>query len=318
MPELSRRLISIAVAAVAFVGTLFTVSGAQAQSTITDPTGSFSVGIGANGELYDATTGVGFLRTSDGYDPLAPGTPRDSWGVETSAGSAFADDFQYGDLNLVGTTQTIGASSATSVTTTSVGVTVSQSYNFVQPNVLAVTETITNVSGGTLTDVVFQRDVDWDVTPTEFDENSFAEPITGNVNDSSYFGFEYPDPSFPYGNSCAAGCNNIGDNGGGINVTLGTLAAGASDTITFLYGISATGEDVNGLIGEVFADGAYYFVGTQSSENGFYPALGANSAIIAVASSTIPEPSTWAMMVIGFAGLGFAGYRRARPAVSAA
>jgi hypothetical protein len=27
---------------------------------------------------------------------------------------------------------------------------------------------------------------------------------------------------------------------------------------------------------------------------------------------TVPEPSTWAMMLLGFAGLGFAGYRRAR------
>ena len=26
----------------------------------------------------------------------------------------------------------------------------------------------------------------------------------------------------------------------------------------------------------------------------------------------VPEPSTWAMMLIGFAGLGFVGYRRAR------
>jgi hypothetical protein len=26
----------------------------------------------------------------------------------------------------------------------------------------------------------------------------------------------------------------------------------------------------------------------------------------------VPEPSTWAMMLLGFAGLGFAGYRRAR------
>ena len=26
----------------------------------------------------------------------------------------------------------------------------------------------------------------------------------------------------------------------------------------------------------------------------------------------VPEPSTWAMMLVGFAGLGYAGYRRAR------
>jgi hypothetical protein len=30
------------------------------------------------------------------------------------------------------------------------------------------------------------------------------------------------------------------------------------------------------------------------------------------ASTAIPEPSTWAMMVLGFAGLGFAGYRHAK------
>ena len=33
----------------------------------------------------------------------------------------------------------------------------------------------------------------------------------------------------------------------------------------------------------------------------------------------VPEPSTWAMMLLGFAGLGFAGYRKSRwPAASAA
>ena len=35
------------------------------------------------------------------------------------------------------------------------------------------------------------------------------------------------------------------------------------------------------------------------------------------AISTVPEPSTWAMMLLGFAGLGFAGYRKARSARSA-
>ena len=34
-------------------------------------------------------------------------------------------------------------------------------------------------------------------------------------------------------------------------------------------------------------------------------------------SGAIPEPSTWAMMLLGFAGLGYAGYRKARRATVA-
>jgi hypothetical protein len=33
--------------------------------------------------------------------------------------------------------------------------------------------------------------------------------------------------------------------------------------------------------------------------------------------TAVPEPSTWAMMLVGFAGLGYAGYRRTRVALSA-
>jgi hypothetical protein len=41
---------------------------------------------------------------------------------------------------------------------------------------------------------------------------------------------------------------------------------------------------------------------------------GAFNASFSLSGTTIPEPSTWAMMLLGFAGLGFAGYRRARMA----
>ncbi len=42
--------------------------------------------------------------------------------------------------------------------------------------------------------------------------------------------------------------------------------------------------------------------------NGF----GADGAIALAESSAVPEPSTWAMMLLGFAGLGFAGWRASR------
>ena len=41
------------------------------------------------------------------------------------------------------------------------------------------------------------------------------------------------------------------------------------------------------------------------------------NAAFSLSGSTIPEPSTWAMMLLGFAGLGFAGYRQAKKAGAA-
>ncbi len=38
--------------------------------------------------------------------------------------------------------------------------------------------------------------------------------------------------------------------------------------------------------------------------------------VAAGVTATVPEPSTWAMMMLGFAGLGFAGYRRSRKAAA--
>jgi hypothetical protein len=36
--------------------------------------------------------------------------------------------------------------------------------------------------------------------------------------------------------------------------------------------------------------------------------IGGTPAIIAIGTPPVPEPSTWAMMLIGFGGLGFASY----------
>jgi hypothetical protein len=57
--------------------------------------------------------------------------------------------------------------------------------------------------------------------------------------------------------------------------------------------------------------------GFNSLVNGFVNFSLVNVQPFTPATPGIPEPSTWAMMLIGFAGLGFA-YRRRRKAVSAA
>jgi hypothetical protein len=35
-------------------------------------------------------------------------------------------------------------------------------------------------------------------------------------------------------------------------------------------------------------------------------------------ASAVPEPSTWAMMILGFAGIGFMSYRRSRKSIAIA
>src|SRR5271157_495244 len=129
-----------------------------------DPGGNFTVGIGNNGELYQISSGVGFQRNADGFDPLAPGTPRDSWGVSIGGVSSYADQADFGTVNVSGTVKALGLGGGT-VTSNVAGGTVKQTYQFVDENILTIKMAVTNTSGAAA-DIVVQRDVDWDVAPT--------------------------------------------------------------------------------------------------------------------------------------------------------
>ena len=50
---------------------------------------------------------------------------------------------------------------------------------------------------------------------------------------------------------------------------------------------------------------------------GFYTNA-ATDTVDGFVGTTVPEPSTWAMMLLGFAGLGFLGYRKVRTGPQAA
>ena len=108
-----------------------------------------------------------------------------------------------------------------------------------------------------------------------------------------------------------------------VSLTIESMQGGEG---AYIYG-SANGVNysflgsLNGADGvtQSFNTGAWNYLGvTGWNVDGNHP--DADIAIaIEVVSTSVPEPSTWAMMMLGFAGLGFASYRKAKgPAVFAA
>jgi hypothetical protein len=122
------------------------------------------------------------------------------------------------------------------------------------------------------------------------------------------------------------------------NVEGGTVTiSGASNILTIVWGSpnddnpAATntvsffsGADGTGLIGQVLASDLYTVFGVDNTQEpgyllSFLAPKGFGSVEFTTGSSDfefavagVPEPSTWAMLGIGFAGLALTGYKRSR------
>ncbi|TFU06634.1 PEP-CTERM sorting domain-containing protein [Polymorphobacter arshaanensis] len=156
----------------------------------------------------------------------------------------------------------------------------------------------------------FQRNWDVDIAPTPFNENSYGHVgVHPNVIDSSYYGFENPNPAVAYSLSCAANCNAIGDLGGGIKVGTWTLKPGTSMSFNYFYGINNARQDSDTLTAQMFLADSDYNILSQSMDGGQYPLHGANSTAIGF-NSAVPEPASWALMIVGFGMVGAAARRR--------
>jgi probable HAF family extracellular repeat protein len=109
---------------------------------------------------------------------------------------------------------------------------------------------------------------------------------------------------------------------GGSVINLGGPAGSIVSTAT---GINDAGQTVGfsdysagggALFATVWSGGSAIDLGTFPGSN-VNLGLGINDAGQVVGfsnASSVPEPSTWAMMLVGFAGWGLAGYRRAKAA----
>jgi hypothetical protein len=111
---------------------------------------------------------------------------------------------------------------------------------------------------------------------------------------------------------CSSGCG-VGD---GETNFIGALKVDALSGTLYTNAIhleieagGARGASYNG--GTASAD-PYIFISPTFQNAGEY-SIEVSPNIGNVPASAVPEPSTWAMMLLGFAGLGWAAYRRANP-----
>jgi PEP-CTERM motif len=91
-------------------------------------------------------------------------------------------------------------------------------------------------------------------------------------------------------------------------------AGGFLDIYGLLFTIGGTAPA--GTVVDLFNNGVSPTTGVNYGGFGVVVATSATllDSVGGGVTATAPEPSTWAMMVLGFAGLGFAGYRKARKA----
>jgi hypothetical protein len=156
-----------------------------------------------------------------------------------------------------------------------------------------------------------------------FNSVSFGQNIAGQM-DSATYGVSFYLTSADV-NTLSS---DLGSNEGALLGTLGTFTLGGSmPTVLTLKGNNISYDPTMGnllmnvVITNLTASNGYQsffnadFTGTNvarawnSSEYGDYgPATGA----LQTTFGAVPEPSTWVLMLLGFAGLGYAGHRRAK------
>ena len=123
--------------------------------------------------------------------------------------------------------------------------------------------------------------------------------------------------------------NSVTPSGGGANLLGGTWtlvpASSGSDTSTFSDGTSVPALNFGAVVAGLYdtysqtfattpgAEYVYAFTFLNSSANEPSGLLVTTSGS---AAGTVPETTTWAMMLLGFAGLGLVGYRKSRRAAS--
>ena len=156
-----------------------------------------------------------------------------------------------------------------------------------RPELYQLDVTIENI-GDSLADVVYRRAMDWDVPPTEFSEYVTIQGAHSRLLDSTDYGFQNVNPLLPLYDLGARGTFEDvgpGDVGSVFDFGLGTLAPGASASLTLFYGAASSEADALAALEAVGAD--LYSLGQPSTPDG--PTLGTpNTFMFGAADGGVP------------------------------
>ena len=97
----------------------------------------------------------------------------------------------------------------------------------------------------------------------------------------------------------------------GLGATMTLDQVGPGGTITSLYSVVGSSNSLTLVTGLLTAGTTYRFTYSGTAGSGGSDFSG-NSAFY----PAVPEPATWAMMLLGFAGIGMAMRRRSRPVLA--
>jgi hypothetical protein len=271
----SRRAAVLLAAMVATIALLGLASQASA-TTITN--GTVTLGVNPQGDLNssDSAGFFGVTYNATGNDGTRAGCPCEGWG----AGAGGPTEFQAranenaGNDGYTPVSFTSTATSAVSVVDILRGgvaaLRLTQDFHPspTTPNLYEITTTLENISGGALTDVRYERVMDWDIEPTAFSEfvtiNRGSTPPADLIySDDNGFSDTYPFTTDPALDPSTVNTNYVdkgpADHGARFTFSFGALAATEKKQFFLYYGAAGNEADANAAVSaaalEVFSYG---------------------------------------------------------------